>query len=282
MAPACRRSFRPPEDLLPQAGHRARTENGPDREDKSASARIGESGKAADPVVPRQTPLLNTESQLAAQQPGEPTAARSGEAAGQTPAEETPAEGADEGAKSGAVTDPSNPENLTDEEQQKVEELKRRDREVRAHEQAHKAAGGSLAGSPSFETVRGPDGKSYAVSGEVQIDTSPVPNNPEATIRKLEQVKRAALAPANPSGQDRRVAAEAEAKIQAARQEKREKEAEELEKATEKQGGEPADPAAAPGRAADSNPLGPAPVIPAATGGASAHVQPGSLFDLVA
>jgi len=254
---------------FPAAVSRAPTENGPAREDRSASGRIGESGKAADPVVPRQTPLLNTESQLAAQQPGE--------AAGQTPAE-----GADEGAKSGAVTDPSNPENLTDEEQQKVEELKRRDREVRAHEQAHKAAGGSLAGSPSFETVRGPDGKSYAVSGEVQIDTSPVPNNPEATIRKLEQVKRAALAPANPSGQDRRVAAEAEAKIQAARQEKREKEAEELEKATEKQGGEPADPAAAPGRAADSNPLAPAPVIPAATGGASSSVRPGALFDLVA
>lgn len=262
---------------FPAAVSRAPSENGPAREDKSASARIGESGKAADPVVPRQTPLLNTESQLAAQQPGEPTAAKSGEAAGQTPAE-----GADEGAKSGAVTDPSNPENLTDEEQQKVEELKRRDREVRAHEQAHKAAGGSLAGSPSFETVRGPDGKSYAVSGEVQIDTSAVPNNPEATIRKLKQVKRAALAPANPSGQDRRVAAEAEAKIQAARQEKREKEAEELEKATEKQGGEPADPAAASRRAADSNPLAPAPVIPAATGGASSSVRPGALFDLVA
>jgi hypothetical protein len=122
-------------------------------------------------------------------------------------------------------------ETLSDEEQQQVQDLQRRDREVRAHEQAHKAAGGSLAGHPTFETVRGPDGQSYAVSGEVKIDTGAVPNNPEATIRKMEQVKRAALAPSNPSSADRQVAAEADAKIQQAHQEKREQEAEEREKA---------------------------------------------------
>ena len=65
----------------------------------------------------------------------------------------------------------------------------------------------------------------------MKIDTSAVPNNPEATIRKMEQVKRAALAPSNPSAADRQVAAEADAKIQQARQEKREQEAEEREKA---------------------------------------------------
>lgn len=122
-------------------------------------------------------------------------------------------------------------EALTDEEKKKVQELQARDREVRAHEQAHKAAGGPHAGHPTFKTIRGPDGRSYAVGGEVKIDTSAVPNNPEATIRKMEQVKRAALAPSNPSSADRQVAAEADAKIQQAGQEKREQEAEEREKA---------------------------------------------------
>ncbi len=105
---------------------------------------------------------------------------------------------------------------LTEEEQKQVQELKQTDREVRAHEAAHKTAGGSVAGSVSFETVTGPDGREYAVAGEVQIDASPVANNPESTIRRMDQVIRAALAPADPSPQDRAVAAQAQqAKIQA-------------------------------------------------------------------
>jgi hypothetical protein len=119
---------------------------------------------------------------------------------------------------------------LTEAERKEVQKLKQRDREVRAHEAAHKAAGGSIAGAPSFETTTGPDGRSYAVAGEVSIDTSPVPNNPEATIRKMEIVRRAALAPSQPSAQDRQVAADAAAKIQQARIEKREQDAEEREK----------------------------------------------------
>ena len=78
------------------------------------------------------------------------------------------------------------PNGLTEEESQKVEELKRRDAEVRAHEQAHAAVGGAHAGAPRFRFVRGPDGKFYAVAGEVTIDTSAVPGNPRATIRKMQ------------------------------------------------------------------------------------------------
>jgi hypothetical protein len=48
----------------------------------------------------------------------------------------------------------------------------------------------------------------YAVGGEVQIDTSPA-GSPEATIRKMQQIRRAALAPSQPSGTDRAVAAQA-------------------------------------------------------------------------
>jgi len=103
---------------------------------------------------------------------------------------------------------------LTDEEKREVEELKTRDAEVRAHEQAHVAAGGAFVqGGASFSYETGPDGKRYAVSGEVQIDTAEVKGDPRATIRKMNQVRKAALAPANPSAQDRSVAATASRKL---------------------------------------------------------------------
>lgn len=101
---------------------------------------------------------------------------------------------------------------LKQEEINQLRELSQRDREVRAHEQAHAAVAGSLAkGGPSFSYQRGPDGQLYAVGGEVQIDTSAVAGDPEATAEKARQVRRAALAPAQPSQQDRAVAAAASA-----------------------------------------------------------------------
>lgn len=101
---------------------------------------------------------------------------------------------------------------LTPQEEEEVEELRRRDAEVRRHEAAHKAAAGQYArGGPTFEYQTGPDGRAYAVGGEVSIDTSPIPNDPRATIRKADAIRRAALAPEEPSAQDRKVAAEAEA-----------------------------------------------------------------------
>jgi hypothetical protein len=107
----------------------------------------------------------------------------------------------------------------TPEEQARVRELTARDAEVRAHERAHAAAGGQYAGSPSYEYQRGPDGRDYAIGGEVPIDTSPVAGDPKATIEKMEQVKAAATAPAEPSPQDRQVAAKAEAERQKAARE---------------------------------------------------------------
>ena len=104
---------------------------------------------------------------------------------------------------------PADPSQLTEEQQQEVERLKERDREVRAHEQAHSRAGGPHAGAPSYEFQRGPDGRMYAVSGEVQIDAAPISGNPAATVSKMDAVIRAALAPKEPSAQDSRVAAEA-------------------------------------------------------------------------
>lgn len=101
---------------------------------------------------------------------------------------------------------------LTDQELRLVEQLKTIDQEVRQHEMAHLAAGAGLVTSGAqFSYKTGPDGQRYAVAGEVGIDTSAVPGDPRATMEKMQQIKRAALAPASPSAQDLRVAAKATA-----------------------------------------------------------------------
>lgn len=108
---------------------------------------------------------------------------------------------------------------LSQDEVKEVQKLKDRDREVRAHEQAHVAAGGQhIRGGIKYDYQKGPDGKSYAVGGHVDIDVSEA-ESPEATVTKMQQVKRAALAPAEPSGADRAVAAAASQKEQQARTE---------------------------------------------------------------
>jgi hypothetical protein len=117
-------------------------------------------------------------------------------------------EGGAEAEAAGAKSADGKP--LSDEEQKQVEELEKRDREVKAHEAAHKAsAGGNARGGASYEYQAGPDGRQYAVGGHVDIDVGPVQGNPRATLQKAQTVQRAALAPADPSGQDRAVAAAA-------------------------------------------------------------------------
>jgi hypothetical protein len=107
-------------------------------------------------------------------------------------------------------------------ERQTISELASRDADVRAHEAAHAAVGGAYAGSPSYTLQQGPDGKAYAIGGEVGIDLSSVSGDPAATISKMEVVMRAALAPIDPSAQDLRVAAEAQGLATAARAEQAE------------------------------------------------------------
>jgi len=125
-------------------------------------------------------------------------------------------------------------EQQLEQEQQQIKELKARDMEVRVHEQAHAAVGGRHAGSPSYGYERGPDGTNYAVSGEVQIDVSEVPNDPQATIDKMQTVRAAALAPAEPSGADRSIAADATQKLAAAQAELAQPEKEDDEDAKSK------------------------------------------------
>lgn len=82
---------------------------------------------------------------------------------------------------------------------------------MRAHEQAHASVGGQYAGAPSYTYQAAPNGQNYAIGGEVAIDASPVKGDPEATIAKMHVVIAAALAPAEPSDQDRKVASMAQA-----------------------------------------------------------------------
>ena len=91
-----------------------------------------------------------------------------------------------------------------------LQQLRARDQEVRAHEAAHIAVGREyVRGGPNFTLQQGPDGRSYAIGGEVHLDASPIPNDPAATLSKAEIVRRAALAPAEPSPQDIQVASNA-------------------------------------------------------------------------
>jgi len=109
---------------------------------------------------------------------------------------------------------------LSPEAQRLVAALKATDARVRAHEAAHLAAAGGLArGGARFSYRQGPDGKSYAVGGEVSLDTGAVSGNPQATLAKARQIQQAALAPSDPSPQDRAVAAAAAAMAAAARAE---------------------------------------------------------------
>ncbi len=121
---------------------------------------------------------------------------------------------------------PAAPFELTEEEKARLREMRQRDAEVRRHEQAHRIVGGGYVSLPTYEYERGPDGHLYAISGEVEIDTSEE-ESPEATIAKMEVVIRAALAPAEPSAKDRAAAAEAKRIKAEAEQELRQQKQEE-------------------------------------------------------
>ena len=126
--------------------------------------------------------------------------------------------------QSSSSTEESDTENketdqqVTVSEQRVLQELKIRDREVRAHEMAHVSVGGRYVTSGAqFSYEKGTDGQLYAVAGEVGIDTSAISGDPRATLLKAQVVARAAMAPADPSSQDRNVAAQAAVLIQQAR-----------------------------------------------------------------
>jgi len=112
-------------------------------------------------------------------------------------------------ASSLSISSSAQSSQLTPEQQQQVQQLKEIDRKVHSHEQAHLAVGGDLVrGGASFSYQTGPDNIRYAVGGEVSIDASPG-RTPKETIPKAQHIRATALAPAEPSSQDRSVAAKA-------------------------------------------------------------------------
>ncbi|HZX31336.1 MAG TPA: putative metalloprotease CJM1_0395 family protein [Rhodocyclaceae bacterium] len=120
---------------------------------------------------------------------------------------------------SGAKANAGGANAVSPEAQRQIDQLKATDLKVRAHEQAHIAVGGDLVrGGASFSYQTGPDKKRYAVAGEVSIDTSKE-RTAEATIPKAEHIRQTALAPSDPSAQDRQVAAVAAQMEMQARQE---------------------------------------------------------------
>ena len=147
-------------------------------------------------------------------------------AKGRAPEEETaPADDPSSSDESSEAAGPKRVDGtpMAPEEIQLLEQLKQTDREVRQHEMAHQTVGGAYTGGASYEYEVGPDGKRYAVAGEVPIDYGPVPNDPQATIEKMQTVIAAAMAPADPSPKDYQVAAQArqyllEAKLEASMQ----------------------------------------------------------------
>jgi hypothetical protein len=89
-------------------------------------------------------------------------------------------------------------------------ELLSADVEVKAHEDAHMAVLGPYAsGAINYTYITLPDGSKYAVGGSIKVDLTPVPGDPEATIRKARAIISAARAVSSPSPADMRVAAQA-------------------------------------------------------------------------
>jgi DNA repair exonuclease SbcCD ATPase subunit len=244
-----------PVGLLRHSGVAGETRPGPEEHSTGrdgAPARDSQASQRAANVRAGGSPPLTAEAVLALQEsdaPAGPAARAPGAQTGSgddSDGQTLPAEGAQAGAagedagQDGAVQgaavqgqqDPDSEEDpdgdgLNAEEEKQVEKLKERDREVRAHEQAHARVGGAYAGAPSYTFQQGPDGKRYAIGGEVQIDTARE-RTPEATIRKMQVVIRAATAPAEPSSQDLKVAQQARSQLAEAQAELRQQKAEEL------------------------------------------------------
>jgi SprA-related family len=201
-----------PANLIPQQASQpqpAGNGGGVSADQAGSSQAKGQGGRAHDPDA--DTADFSPDALAAANRPYPDTPDAPGKRGDDEPTQDAPTKPGEQ-QKTGTTDSErkATGEALTTDEQEQVQQLKDQDRETRAHEQAHKSAAGSYAqGGPTFEYQQGPDGRRYAVSGSVSIDSSAIPDDPQATIQKMQVVRRAALAPSNPSGQDRKVAAQA-------------------------------------------------------------------------
>lgn len=106
---------------------------------------------------------------------------------------------------------------LSIDERRLVQDLQSRDTEVRAHEAAHQGAGGGMTGGASYTYQQGPDGRMYAIGGEVSISIQSG-STPQEAVRNAQQAIAAAMAPSDPSGQDFAVASSAMVMLMKAQQ----------------------------------------------------------------
>lgn len=89
--------------------------------------------------------------------------------------------------------------------------------DVYAHESAHKSAAGALGGPIVVEK----DASGAVTGGHVDIKMPTFdPKDPDKTVSQANQVIKAAMAPADPSGQDYKVAAQAQGILNQAQQAK--------------------------------------------------------------
>lgn len=106
---------------------------------------------------------------------------------------------------------------LTDDQLKSVKKKRDFDKALTKHEEDHHTVAADLARSgPLYETKVGEDGETYRTSGKVMIDTGTTEDD-EKTVKKMKQVRAAALAPdgnqlAPLSEQDKKVAGEASEK----------------------------------------------------------------------
>lgn len=91
---------------------------------------------------------------------------------------------------------------LSVQEKQEVQRLQALDTEVRRQEQVHAMrARPYVRSGPHYITQKGPDGQTYVVGGQINVDSSPA-MTPEDQIVKARTVAAAATAPAVPSPAD--------------------------------------------------------------------------------
>ncbi len=100
------------------------------------------------------------------------------------------------------VAKKQNPADPESNKQKAIEQLKSRDKEVRIHEMSHSTNPELIKiGSAQFDYTIGPDGKAYATGGRVTLSTGSS-KTPEEALAKAEALKRASMAPGEPSSQD--------------------------------------------------------------------------------
>lgn len=105
---------------------------------------------------------------------------------------------------------PLDKQGLTRGEADLLRELVRRHSEVLAYVRAKYMAALPFARPSKFWYVTGPGRRRFVAEVLIRFDLAPVKWNAEATVEKLERLKRAALAPDRPSDRDREVASELE------------------------------------------------------------------------